>query len=135
MNETWVTITGWVGSVVAKDLAAGGRLVTLRVATTPRRLVEGAWVDGTTAWHTVKAWRHLADQVADGVSTGDPVVVHGRVVAEEWQRSDGTVGCENVVVAAAVGLDLARVRPARETPAPDTSPDDASEAAYDEHAA
>lgn len=134
MNETWVTINGWVGSVVVKDLATGGRLVTLRVASTPRRLVEGAWVDGTTAWHTVKAWRNLADQVATGVSTGDPVMVHGRVVAEEWQRSDGTTGCENVVVAAAIGLDLARVRSGQSAQDPhDESA--AAEVTHDEHAA
>lgn len=108
MSDTWVTITGNVGSLNARDLPTGGHFVQLRVASTPRRLVEGQWVDGVTAWHTVKAWRGLAEQVAAAVSVGDPVLVHGRLVAEEWTRGDGTQASENVVVAAAIGLDLSR---------------------------
>lgn len=110
MNETWVTVTGWVGSVHCRDLASGGQVVTMRVASTPRRFQDGEWIDGTTAWHTVKVWRQLADNVAASVSKGDPVLVHGRLVAEEWTRQDGTTGVENVVVAAQVGHDLGRGR-------------------------
>lgn len=108
MSETWVTLSGNVGNVTVRDLPGGGRYVQLRVACTPRRLVEGQWVDGVTAWHTVKAWRQLAEHVAAAVTVGDPVLVHGRLVAEEWTRSDGTQASENVLVATAVGLDLAR---------------------------
>lgn len=110
MNETWVTLTGRVGSVQVKDLTAGGRLVTLRVATTPRRLVEGEWRDGATVWLTVKAWRTLAEHVAGTVRTGDAVLVHGRLVAEEWTGQDGTLRSANLVVATSLGLDLARPR-------------------------
>lgn len=108
MTETWVTLNGNVGNVTSRELAGGGRYVQLRVASTPRRLVEGQWVDGVTAWHTVKMWRGLAEHVARAVSVGDPVLVHGRLVAEEWTRGDGTTATENVVLATALGLDLAR---------------------------
>lgn len=125
MNETWLTLTGNVGSVVVKDLTNGGQVATLRVATTPRRFANGEWSDAPTAWHTVKAWRALATQVAAQVHTGDPVVVLGRLVAEEWTRTDGTVASSNVVVASSLGLDLARGgarQHAADGPAPEAPP-------------
>ncbi len=110
MNDTWITISGWVGSVNVREVADGQQVVTLRVGSTPRHLREGEWRDGVTAWHTVKAWRGLAGNVAESVHTGDPVVVHGRVVAEEWTKADGTPGSEHVLVASTLGHDLSRGR-------------------------
>ncbi len=118
MNETWVTVVGWVGSVNVRSIPDGGTVVTVRVGSTPRRLKDGDWVNAPTAWHTVKAWRHLAANVQASVTTGDPVVIHGRVLAEEWVRSDGTTSVENVIVATVIGHDLSLGRSAfqRSTP-------------------
>jgi len=110
MNDTWITISGWVGSVHTRTLPDGQQVTTLRVGSTPRHLREGEWRDGVTAWHTVKAWRALAGHVAESVHTGEPVLVHGRVVAEEWTRPDGSPGGEHVLVASSIGHDLSRGR-------------------------
>lgn len=109
MNDTMITFCGWVGSdVTLTQTSTGAHVATFRVGTTPRRLREGRWEDGPTAWHTVKAWRALAEHLHASVRNGDPVVVHGRMVADVWDRPDGTVSTRHVVVASAVGHDLSR---------------------------
>lgn len=106
-NETQVTITGWVGGAVTVREVPGGRQVaTFRVATTPRHLRDGQWVQGTTTWHTVTAWNRLAAHVASAISSGDPVIVHGAFISDSWTREDGTSRTSYVLVARSVGHDL-----------------------------
>ena len=109
MNETYVTFTGWVGSEVSlADLGGGHQLASFRVGSTPRRYQNGQWEDGPTTWYTVKAWRRLAEHVHASVRQRDPVLVHGRLVADTWTREDGSVSTRQVVVATSVGHDLSR---------------------------
>lgn len=109
MNDTYITFQGWVGSDVSShQVAEDVRVTSFRVGSTPRRLREGEWEDGATAWYTVKAWRTLGDHVATSVRKGDPVVVHGRLVIEEWQGEEGRTMTRQVVHALTVGHDLAR---------------------------
>ena len=81
MYDTQITLTGWIGGeVTLRELTEGRQVASFRVACTPSRLRDGEWVKGTTSWHTVKAWNRLARHVADSLHSGDPVVVHGRLV-------------------------------------------------------
>jgi single-strand DNA-binding protein len=108
MNDTHVTIAGWVGTdVTLTEVAGGHQVASFRVATTPRRLREGEWCDGPTMWVQVKAWRRLAAHVAASVHQGDPVVVQGRLMADVWEREDGVVVSQTELVASSVGHDLA----------------------------
>lgn len=107
MNDTQITLTGWVGSpVTLRDLGDGRHVASFRVACTPWRLRDGEWVRGTTTWHTVTAWNRLARHVSQSIASGDPVVVHGRLVADVWER-EGRPQTSFEVVASAVGHDLA----------------------------
>lgn len=107
MNDTQITFCGWVGSeVTVAEVAPGVPVATFRVGTTPRRFRSGSWENGPTSWFTVKAWRRLAEHVRACVSSGDPVVVQGRLVADVWKREDGTTSTRYVVVAHSVGHDL-----------------------------
>lgn len=130
-NETQVTFSGWIGSdVMLREVAGGQQVATFRVATKPRRLREGEWVDGPTTWHTVKAWNRLARHVAASLGSGQPVLVHGKLVADTWTRDDGSTTTSYAVVASSVGHDLVHgtttfVRP-RTAPPEETSPDDTS---------
>lgn len=109
MNDTYLTVQGWVGGdVVLTDVGGGTQVATFRLGSTPRRLRDGAWSDGETCWHTVKVWRALAANVAESVHRGDPVVVHGRLVADAWDKPDGTTSVRHVLEAVTVGHDLAR---------------------------
>ncbi|HQR25751.1 MAG TPA: single-stranded DNA-binding protein [Nocardioides sp.] len=109
MNDTQITFCGWVGTeVTLKDLGQGVQVASFRVASTPRRFRNGQWEDGPTLWYTVKAWRALATHLHRSIRSGDPVLVHGRLMADVWRREDGTVSTRYVVVASSVGHDLSR---------------------------
>jgi single-strand DNA-binding protein len=108
MNETIVTLNGWVGSEVEVHDAGGQALATFRVASTSRRRKGDEWVDGTTTWFKVKAWRRLASHVKESLRVGDPVIITGHLEADVWVREDGTSSTQLVVTATSAGHDLAR---------------------------
>lgn len=109
MNDTYITLTGWVGSDVSlREVAGGQPVANFRVATTSRRFRNNQWEDGNTTWYSVRAWRRLADNVAESIKRGDPVVVHGRLEADVWTKEDGTTNTQLVITATSVGHDLSR---------------------------
>jgi single-strand DNA-binding protein len=109
MNEALVTFQGWVGNDVLHRETAQGNVANFRVGTTPRiRKRNGDWVDGSTSWFSVTCWRSLADHVRDSVRKGEPVLVHGRLRTDVWQREDGQSSVTYVVEASYVGHDLSR---------------------------
>lgn len=122
MNDSWVTLQGWVGGEVTSREANGTPVATFRLGCTPRFIRNGVWVDGQTSWYTVTAWRALATNVTESVRKGQPVVVHGRMRADVWEREGLPTSVTHVVDATFVGHDLNRgtssferpVRPERE---------------------
>ena len=109
MNEAFVTLQGWVGNDVDHLETAQGNVVNFRVGSTPRiRRRSGEWVDGPTSWFSVTCWRTLADHVRDSVRKGEPVLVHGRLRTDVWEREDGQSSVTHVVEASYVGHDLTR---------------------------
>ena len=108
MNDTFVTLHGWVGGEVTFREPQGVSVANLRVATTPRLRRDGRWVDGETTWYSVTAWRQLADNVRDSVRKGDAVIVHGRLRTDTWERADGQLSSTLCIEASLVGHDLTR---------------------------
>lgn len=109
MNEASVTFQGWVGNEVVHRVTAQGSVANFRVGTTPRiRKRNGDWVDGPTSWFSVTCWRTLADHVRESVRKGEPVLVHGRLRTDVWEREDGKSSVTYVVEASHVGHDLSR---------------------------
>ena len=110
MNETHVTLQGWLGGDVTLREAGGVPVATFRVACTPRRFQRKTdqWVDGDTQWYTVNAWRGLAENCAASLHRGDPVAVHGRLNAQVWTNSAGIEVTSFEVDALLVGHDLNR---------------------------
>ena len=109
MNEAFVTFQGWVGNDVVHRETAQGNVANFRVGSTPRiRRRSGEWVDGPTSWFSVTCWRTLADNVRDSVRKGEPVLVHGRLRTDVWEREDGQSSVTYVVEATYVGHDLNR---------------------------
>ncbi|MGH3412369.1 MAG: single-stranded DNA-binding protein [Marmoricola sp.] len=121
MNDTYVTLQGWVGNEVDRREVRGATCASFRVGSTPRYRKDGEWVDGPTSWYTVNCWRTLGEHVAGSVRKGDAVVVHGRVRVDTWQRDGQPPSTSWFVDAVFVGHDLNRgtsrfakgVRPAR----------------------
>ena len=107
MNETYVTLRGWLGADVRHRLAGDTPVADFRLGVTARYYdaKQSAWVDGTTQWYTVKAWRQLADHCRDSLRRSDPVVVHGRLSQSTWVK-DGVERTSLEVTAVSVGHDL-----------------------------
>ena len=110
MNETFVTLSGWLGGDVTMRDAAGVPVAHFRVASTPRRYVRktDSWEDGDTQWYSVNAWRALAQNCEQSLRRGDPVVVHGKLSAHTWTNKAGLEVTTFEVEAAFVGHDLNR---------------------------
>lgn len=108
MNDSIVTLRGWVGSEVTHRQPKGISVANFRLGCTPRIKRNGEWVDAETTWYSVSAWRTLADHIGSSIRKGDAVVVHGRLRTESWKRDDGMWNTTLVVDATSVGHDLTR---------------------------
>src|SRR3954462_6728300 len=135
MNETHVTLSGWLGGDVALRDAAGVPVATFRVASTPRRYVRktDTWEDGDTQWYSVNAWRTLGENCDRSLRRGDPVVVHGKLSAHVWTNKAGLEVTTFEVEAAFIGHDLNRgtseFRRRKLAAAPEPAPEPGEESA------
>jgi single-strand DNA-binding protein len=108
MNESYVTLQGWVGNDVDVREVGDTSCASFRVGSTPRWRKDGSWVDGQTSWFTVNCWRSLGRNVAASIRRGDAVVVHGRVRVDVWEREGHPPSVTWIVDATFVGHDLNR---------------------------
>jgi single-strand DNA-binding protein len=108
--DTQMTLVGnLVDSPKLRRTKNGHYVASFRVASTPRRYDReaGRWIDSTTLFVTVTAWRSLAENVAQSLHKGQPVIVFGRYVQREWEK-DETLKTAYELEAVAVGHDLTR---------------------------
>lgn len=108
MNESYVTLQGWVGTDVDERDVQGTANASFRVASTPRYFRNGEWHNGQTSWFTVNCWRTLAKNVFESVRKGDAVVVHGRARMDVWKREGQPDSVTWVIDATFVGHDLTK---------------------------
>jgi len=110
MNETVITLQGYVGGDIKLRSAGDSQVATFRVASTPRRYSkkEEAWIDGDTQWYAVNCWRSLGEHAERSLHRGDAVVVHGRLTAQTWTNTAGLEMTSFEVDALFVGHDLNR---------------------------
>ncbi len=108
MNESYVTLQGWVGNDVDVRDVGDTSCASFRLGCTPRWRKGDTWVDGHTSWFTVNCWRSLGRNVAESVKRGDAVVVHGRVRVDVWEREGHPPSVTWIVDATFVGHDLNR---------------------------
>ena len=106
-NDNTMTFHGRVGTKV--ELREGSvPWVLFRVASTPSYFDQATrtWRDLETIWISVKAWRSLAQNVAESLEVGDPIVVIGKVRTEKWTTQDGEPRESTVLEANLIGHDL-----------------------------
>lgn len=112
MFDTYVTVVGTVLHQPDKRVTntTNALVSTFRVATHPRRYDPklGQWVDAPSLRIRVNCWRRLAEHVAASVSTGDPVIVYGRISTREWKTETGETRVSYEMDADNVGHDLSR---------------------------
>ena len=114
MNDTLVTLQGYLGGEVRLHESGETPVAHFRVGSTPRWVDRrtGQWVDGTTVWYSVTAWRGLARNCADSLRRGDPVAVYGRLTTRSYVNNNGVEVSDLEVTATFVGHDLNRGRSA-----------------------
>lgn len=109
MTET-ITVRGFAGTTPElKTTSTSTDVTTFRLASTPRWLNQttGDWNSGETNWYTVVAFGPFAENIAESINKGDPVVVLGRPKIRHWENSEkGTSGTEIEISAKSVGHDL-----------------------------
>lgn len=109
-DDLMITVVGWVATNPKEVVGNGTPFTSFRLASTRRRYdaAAGRWVDGSTEWFTVKAFRDAAFNIAASVSKSQPVVVHGRLLTEEWVSEQSGPRTSLVIEATTVGHDLMR---------------------------
>ena len=110
MNETHITVQGYVGGEVDLRQAGDTEVAVFRIGCTPRRLNRrtGEWSDGHTQWFTVNAWRTLGRNVARSLRKGDAVAVSGRLNAYTYVNKQNVEVTGFEIDATFVGHDLNR---------------------------
>lgn len=107
MSDT-LTIVGKVATDPTQGKTGSGDPVTnFRVATTHRRFdsTTQTWVDASTNWYSVAAFRQLGEHAKASLRSGDSVIVTGRLKIRNWE-SNGKSGTSIDIDADAIGHDL-----------------------------
>lgn len=109
-NDNILTFHGHVDTGVELREGAAVPWVLFRVASTPRQYDQATrtWRDLETTWMSVKAWRVLAQNAAESLTIGDPVVVIGKLRTESWTSKDGEPRESTVLEATLIAHDLGR---------------------------
>lgn len=110
MNETMVTVVGFVGTKPEVREVGETCVAGFRVGSTPRvyNPRDNSWSDRETNWYTVNAWRSLGEHCASSLHVGEPVIVHGKLRTQTWSDESGHVRTSLSLDAVAVGHDLTR---------------------------
>lgn len=109
VNETRILMFGFVGKDPIRIGQPGSTpICSFRLGSTPGYFDggKGTWVRRPTTWVTVKAFRTLAMNLLQSLHRGDPVMVTGSLVTEEWTTKDGQSHSSLVLEADGVGHDL-----------------------------
>lgn len=95
-----VHLLGNLGDVpTIRTLSDGAKVATMRVATTEKwHDAEGKPVS-RTQWHTVTAWRALAEIAEKYGAKGAPVTVLGKLEHRSWEDKEGVKHYASEVVA------------------------------------
>jgi len=107
MSDT-ITITGLIATTPRHVVTSEGLPITsFRLASSQRRFYKATstWVDASTNWYTVTAFRQLAINAVPSLSKGDRIVVSGRLRIRDWQTDDRT-GTNVEIEAETLGHDL-----------------------------
>jgi len=107
MSDT-ITITGLIATTPRHVVTSEGLPITsFRLASSQRRFdkATSTWVDASTNWYTVTAFRQLAINSVPSLSKGDRIVVSGRLRVRDWQTDDRT-GTNVEIEAETLGHDL-----------------------------
>jgi len=91
-GEPPVTLIGnLTGDPELRFTPSGAAVANFTIASTPRTLdrQSNEWKDGETLFISCSVWRQVAENVAESLTRGSRVVVHGRLKARSYDDRDG----------------------------------------------
>lgn len=103
-----ITVVGNIATEPEQRRTGAGIAVTsFRVASSQRHFdgKSGTWVDGTTNWYRVSAFRALGENAFASLKKGQRIIVTGKLKLKEWE-SGGKKGIEVEIDADGLGPDL-----------------------------
>lgn len=68
---------------------SGAPVATFRVATTERWKGQDGQMQEQTEWHSIVAWRRLAEICGEYLSKGSKVYIEGKLQTRKWQDQSG----------------------------------------------
>jgi single-strand DNA-binding protein len=92
-EDTMITIVGNAVEVAELRFTPQGVAVArFRVASTPRYLEKqtNTWQDGEALFLSVQVWRQMAEYVAESITKGTRVIVHGKLKMRSYEAKDGS---------------------------------------------
>jgi single-strand DNA-binding protein len=90
MADTTATIIGNLTEDPELRFAPNGvPVANFTVAVTPRVKDGDSWRDGETSFFRCTAWRSLAENLAESLTKGTRVLVHGRLQQRSWETDAG----------------------------------------------
>ncbi|WP_404851032.1 single-stranded DNA-binding protein [Dietzia kunjamensis] len=110
MNETHTTVRGTVITDPTTRRVGDDQVFTFRVASNSRyqdRLT-GEWKTGGTLYFSANCWGRLWQRASGALCKGDGVILHGRLLTNEYER-DGRIMRDLEMRVSAVGPDLSRM--------------------------
>lgn len=110
MNETTTTVRGTVITDPRTRRVGDDQVFSFRVASNTRYLdrQSGEWKTGGTLYFSANCWGRLAQRAATVFCKGDGVIVHGRLLTNEYEK-DGHLMRDLEMRVTALGPDLSRM--------------------------
>lgn len=103
-----ITITGNVATEPERrQTATGVPVTTFRLASSQRHFdrAKNEWIETSTNWYSVSAFRQLAEHVGASLHKGERVILTGRLRLREWETTVKR-GLSVEIDAEAIGHDL-----------------------------
>jgi len=91
-GETQITLCGnLVDDPELRFTTSGAAVAKFRVASTPRTYdrTSGEWKDGEALFLTCTIWRQAAENVAESLTRGSRVIIHGRLKQRSYETREG----------------------------------------------
>lgn len=110
MNETQTTARGTVITDPQTRRVGDDQVFSFRVASNTRYFdrQSGEWKTGGTLYFSANCWGRLAERAAGKIVKGDGVIVHGRLLTNEYER-DGRLNRDLEMRVSAMGPDMSRM--------------------------
>lgn len=136
-GEPTICISGNVaGEPQLRYAPSGVAVLNFTVASTPRSQdrTTGEWVDGTTLWVRVSAFKKDAENAADSLAKGTRVIVTGRLQQEEYEDKEGQKRTSLKLLADEIGVSTkwAKVKVDKNPPGSSSAPAKSRPAAADD---